>query len=43
MLNEIAEQQLRKAGWYPGRKIDRSENKTFPGISHKIWKQQKLQ
>ncbi len=22
MLNKIAEQQLRKAGWYPGRKID---------------------
>lgn len=22
MLNKIAEQQLRKAGWYEGRKID---------------------
>lgn len=22
MLNEIAQQQLKKAGWYPGRKID---------------------
>lgn len=25
MLNELAEQQLRKAGWYPGRKIDISD------------------
>lgn len=25
MLNEIAGQQLRKAGWYPGRKVDISD------------------
>ena len=25
MLHQIAEQQLRKAGWYPGRKVDISD------------------
>ncbi|MBP1545844.1 MAG: SUKH-3 domain-containing protein [Oscillospiraceae bacterium] len=29
MLNKIAEQQLRKAGWYPGRKIDISDQIKF--------------
>ena len=29
MLNEIAEQQLRKAGWYPGRKVDVSDQINF--------------
>lgn len=29
MLNEIAEQQLRKAGWYPGRKVDISDQIEF--------------
>ncbi len=29
MLNEIAEQQLRKAGWYPGRKVDISDQIDF--------------
>lgn len=29
MLNQIAEQQLRKAGWYPGRKIDISDQIEF--------------
>lgn len=29
MLNQIAEQQLRKAGWYPGRKIDISDQIKF--------------
>lgn len=29
MLNQIAEQQLRKAGWYPGRKVDISDQIEF--------------
>lgn len=29
MLNETAEQQLRKAGWYPGRKVDISDQIEF--------------
>ncbi len=29
MLNDIAEQQLRKAGWYPGRKVDISDQIEF--------------
>ncbi len=29
MINEIAEQQLRKAGWYPGRKVDISDQIEF--------------
>ncbi len=29
MLNKIAEQQLRKAGWYAGRKIDITKQVTF--------------
>ncbi len=29
MLNQIAEQQLRKSGWYPGRKVDISDQIEF--------------
>lgn len=29
MLNELAERQLRKAGWYPGRKADISDQIEF--------------
>lgn len=29
MLNQIAEQQLRKAGWYPDRKVDISDQIEF--------------
>lgn len=29
MLNELAEKQLRKAGWYPGRKVDISDQIIF--------------
>lgn len=29
MLNQIAEQQLRKAGWYPGRRVDISDQVEF--------------